>query len=81
VVSDRNIKPTLDEVLPVVEDLPVEEKAKLIQRLIGKQSGLSVVLGSSHLHDSIIGLISMMSRDELSEILKAVAQRITSEGT
>jgi hypothetical protein len=80
VVSDRNVRHTLEEILPVLESLPVEEKAKLIQRLIGKQSGLSVVLGSSHLHGSIIEVINMMSCDELSEILKAIAQRITSEG-
>jgi len=81
VVSDKNKSPTLDEVLPVVESLPVEEKSELVQRLIGKHSGLNVVLGSNDLCDSIIGLISMMSRDELSEILKAIAQRITSDGT
>jgi len=81
VVSDRNVRHTLEEILPVVESLPVGEKSELVQRLIGKHSGLNVVLGSSNLCDSIIGLISMMSRDELSEILKAIAQRITSEGT
>jgi hypothetical protein len=49
VVSDNNIRHNLDEILSIAESLPIEEKAKLVQGLIGKQSGLSVVLDNNFL--------------------------------
>ena len=80
-VSNNNLKPTLDKVLPVVEKLPIEEKAKLVQRLVGEQSGLNVVFSNRLLLGSVIMLINMMSRDELSKILEAIANRFTAEGS
>lgn len=80
-VSNNNLKPTLDKVLPVVEKLPIEEKARLVQRLVGEQSGLNVVFSNRLLLGSVIMLINMMSRDELSKILEAIANRFTVEGS
>lgn len=75
-VSDNNIKHNLDEIMSIAESLPIEEKAKLVQGLIGKQSGLSVVLDKNFLLSSVIMLINIMSRDELSEVLKAIANKL-----
>ena len=76
---DRNIRHTLDEILPLVESLPTEEKAELLQRLIGKQSGLNVVIENDCLSGSIIGLVKLMSRDEIGETLMAIGQRLILE--
>ena len=45
--SNGNMKRTLDEVLPLAESLPLEDKAELVQRLIGEHSGLNVVIDNS----------------------------------
>lgn len=79
-VSERNVRHTLGEILPMVEGLSIEEKAELVQRLLGDQSGLSVVLGNAPLHGWVIMQINRMSRDELSDMLKVIADRIASEG-
>lgn len=68
----------LYEVFQLTEKFSVEDKAKLIELLLGKQAGLKVVLDerSSHITDQI----NTMNRNELSEILKAIAERLASEG-
>jgi len=63
----------------MVEGLSIEEKAELVQRLLGDQSGLSVVLGNAPLHSWVIMQINRMSRNELSDVLKAITDRIASE--
>ena len=75
-VSNNHLRFTLDEILPIVESLPMEEKTELIQRLLSKQSTLNV----NYLYGSIAGLISTMNRDELSDTLKAIANRIAADG-
>jgi hypothetical protein len=79
VASNGNIKRTLGEVLPLAESLPLADKAELVQRLIGEHSGLNVVIDSSCLSGSIIGLVNLMSRDEVAETLIAIANRVILE--
>ncbi len=74
-VLNKNLRFSLNEILPLVESLPIEEKTEMLQRLLSKQSALDV-----NLHSSVIGLISTMSRAELSDVLKAIGDRITSDG-
>jgi hypothetical protein len=71
---------TLEELLPLAEQLPIEDKVALLERLIGKQSGLNVVLEHNQLKESIVKQISTMDREQLSDILQVVATRIASEG-
>lgn len=60
----------------IVESLPMKEKTELIQRLLSKQSTLDV----NYLHGSVAGRISTMNCDELSDTLKAIANRIAADG-
>ncbi len=75
-VSNNNLRFTLDEILPIVESLPTEEKTEIVQRLLSKQ----LVLEATYLYGSVVGLIGKMSRDELSDTLKAIANRIAADG-
>lgn len=75
-VLNSNLELALDEILPIVENLLKEEKIELIQRLLSKQS----VLNATCLYGSVAGRISTMSRDELSDTLKAIANRIAADG-
>ncbi len=67
-VLNNNLRFSLDEILPIIENLPTEEKTVIVQRLINKPSALN----TNYLYGSAVGLISIMSRDELSETLKVV---------
>ncbi len=75
-VSNNNLRPTLGEILPMIENLPTEEKTEIVQRLLSKQLTLDV----NYLYGSAAGRISTMSRDELSDTLKAIANRIAADG-
>ena len=61
------------------EELFVEEKGRLINKLLAG-SGLSVVLGNNHQAGAVIDQINMMDKDDLSEILHVIANRIFREG-
>lgn len=72
----NNFKETsLSDVLPLIEKLPVEEKAQLVKKLLGTE-GLSVVLGNNQLSGSIIVQINTMGNEDLSDILRAIATKI-----
>lgn len=75
-VLNSNLELALDEILPIVENLLKEEKIELIQRLLNEQSTLDV----NYLYGSVAGLIGTMNRDELSDTLKAIANRIAADG-
>lgn len=61
----------------LVSQLSSEEKAELIQKLLG-QSGLMMVLGGSNVTTSeIVIQIHSNSGIDISEILKAIATKIT----
>ncbi len=66
----------LDKILPMIEGLPIEDKAELTQHLIGKRSGLCVVLENKNLRYSVVEQIESMSRDELGAVLEMVAKRL-----
>ncbi len=66
----------LDKILPMIEGLPIEDKAELTQHLIGKRSGLCVVLENKNLRYSVVEQIESMSRDQLGAVLEMVAKRL-----
>lgn len=63
---------TLEQILEQAEKLSAEDKAKLVNKLLAG-SGLSVVLGNNHLTGSVIVQINMMGKDDLSEVMHAIA--------
>lgn len=75
-VLTNNLRFSLDEILPIIENLPIEEKTVIVQRLINKPSALN----TNYLYGSAVGHISIMSRDELSDTLEAIANRIAMDG-
>lgn len=75
-ILNNNLIFTLDEILLLVENLPTEEKTELIQRLLSKPSALDV----NYLHGSMVGLVSTMGRDEISDLLRAIANRLAADG-
>jgi len=69
----------LEDLLPLVERLSIEDRVALLEKLITKQSGLSVVFGNNQLSGSIIVQINQMQPEQLDLILNALANRITQE--
>jgi hypothetical protein len=61
----------------LISKLSPKEKAELVQKLLGQQSGLMVVMGGSNVTTSeIVIQIHSNSGIDISDILKAVAGRI-----
>ena len=75
--DDQAVK--LEDLYQVIDQLPARERARLAKHLIGA-SDLSVTFGDRPLTDFIVAQIQMMNRDELGEILNAIASRIKTEG-
>lgn len=69
----------IDAIWQDTKKLSIEEKAELVERLLGKESGLMVVSKNSHLADYIIAQMSLLSSEGLAYVLRALGDRITSE--
>lgn len=79
VLNNTMRKLSIEEIFALADELVVREKAELVERLLG-ESGLSVALDSDQLLEQAIVQINKMSREDLGDILKAIATRISSEG-
>ena len=67
---------SVDHINILISQLSSEEKAELIQKLLG-QSGLMVVLGGSNLTTSeLVIQIHSTANLDLSDLLRAIATRI-----
>lgn len=63
----------------VAEKLSTDEKAELVEKLLGEESELIVVPANTHLVDYIIAQMNFLSIEGLTYILKAIASRIASD--
>lgn len=62
-----------------VKKLSREEKAELVRRLLGQESGLVLVSTSTHLVDYIIAQMSLLSHEGLAYVLRAIASRMAAD--
>jgi hypothetical protein len=76
VVANNNQR--VEDLFSIVEELPPDKKAELVQRLL-KSNDLNVTFGNNQLSGTIIVQINTMDQAALSDILQAIASRITSE--
>lgn len=70
---------SIDAIWQETKNLSIEEKAELVERLLGKESGLMVVSKNSHLADYIIAQMSLLSREGLAYVLRAMGDQISTE--
>ncbi len=61
------------------EKLSTDEKAELVEKLLGPESELIIVPSNSNLVDYIIAQLNFLSVEGLTYILKAIASRIASD--
>jgi hypothetical protein len=79
VTPNHNQPPILKDLLPLVDQMPEEDRAALLEKLLGKQNSLSVVFGNHQLNGSIVVQINQAPPDQLAAILKVVAERIAKQ--
>lgn len=70
---------SIDTVWQEVKKLPTQEKAEIVRRLLGQESGLVLVSTSSHLVDYIIAQMSLLSPEGLACVLRAIASRMAAD--
>lgn len=61
------------------EKLSTDEKAELVEKLLGQESELIIVPANSNLVDYIIAQLNFLSVEGLTYILKAIASQIASD--
>jgi hypothetical protein len=75
-VQEGDVNSRVGQILQQVEDLSLDEKAKLAEKLL---SIPEVLVVSNNLPNHVMGQIKMMPREQLGDVLQVIGQRI-SEG-
>lgn len=75
-VQEGDVNSRVGQILQQVENLSLDEKAKLTEKLLSIPE-VSVV--SNNLHNNVMGQIKMMPLEQLGDVLQVIGQRI-SEG-
>lgn len=74
--TDESEKSRLDQILADAESLSLHERAELVAKILGQQSGVSIAFGNVS-GNSLNGLILQITdRETLRVIVGAIAQRI-----
>ncbi len=69
----------LEQLLDDIQELPTEEKAQLVGKLLGQQAGVSVVLGNGSNHvlkADLVVQINNADKEMIQGITEAIARRI-----
>jgi hypothetical protein len=61
------------EISKIIDELPVDKKQQLAQKLLGLQSGLIVILGSNNIINNSLALLNESSAEEISKKLKDIS--------
>lgn len=69
----------LSKIIEACDNLKSDEKAKLLKHLLGNNAGLSLVIGGTQFHADTVYQINLADKEQVSDILKAIANRIEGE--
>lgn len=69
----------VEDIWQAAKKLSIDEKAELVEKLLGNESELIVVSADSNLVDYIIAQMSLVSAEGLVCIARAIASRIASK--
>lgn len=72
---ENGSKNNVEKILKDIQDLSVNERAELLEKVLGN-SGLMVTLGNNSLRAENITQINIMSKEEASELLRIIARRV-----
>lgn len=84
--------PSVDHLYDEINRLPIDDRVALVQRLLGKQAGLTVILGSNNFTSNHFAIQLNGDSHDLSEklkdippetiakLLEAIAARIERDG-
>jgi hypothetical protein len=65
---------SVDALVQEAQNLSIDEKAELLERLLGTGSGLIVVSKSTNLPDYIIAQMSLLSSEGLAYVMRSFAE-------
>lgn len=75
-------KPNVNQILELIQALTIEEKMEVITKILGSESGLSVILGS---HQNInVGTnihVNMLTPEQAAEMLNVIAKLLSNKGS
>ncbi len=78
IVDHQQIEIEEEKIIELCETLSSDKKAQLVKRLLADQS-IQVVFGNSQMHADTIYQINLSDREQMADILKAIASRISKE--
>lgn len=71
---------SVEAILQAAKKLPVDQRAELVEELLGEESGVVVLAANSHLVDCIIAQMNLLSSEGLAYVLRAIASRVAADG-
>ena len=69
----------VDKIYEEVNNLPLEQQMDVVQRLLGDQPGLKVLLGGSNVVANTVAVQFNATSEEISEVIKNVPQEVIAE--
>lgn len=66
----------LKEVLGLIDRLSAEQRVTVAEHVLGRSSGLKVVLANTATTAQVILQVQQMNSDQISEVLQAIAERM-----
>lgn len=78
-VNLDNQSQDVDSVWHLVQDLSADDKAELVERLLGRESGMLLASASSHLADYIIAQTNLLSLEGLAYVWTEIEEQILTE--
>lgn len=70
---------TADELIEEIQELPPEEKARLVTKILGERAGVNIIFGNGGNHvkkADLVVQINNADKDVLERITQAIARRI-----
>ena len=71
----------VDSLYDAAKELPAEQRAELVKKLLGSQEGTTLSFGNSSVSAETVYQINLTSREEMALVLEAIAGKIRTDSS
>ena len=79
--ADDMAESEVDSLYDAAKELPVEQRAELVRKLLGSPEGTTLSFGNSSVGAETVYQINLTSREEMALVLEAIAGKIRSDSS
>ena len=79
--ADDMAESEVDGLYDAAKELPVEQRAELVRKLLGNSEGTTLSFGNSSVGAETVYQINLTSREEMALVIEAIAGKIRSDSS